>query len=120
MSNPAGQTVCAINSPAVTDPGCVPLNPFGNAPVSAAAQSYVTGQFGMTQYLKEDDALATFGGPMFDLPAGATKFDAAYEYRKDTGQLAPLEDTALGVGPAGTPTPRPTALTRRTSCPPRS
>lgn len=104
VQNGAGQIVCAINNPTVTDPACVPLNPFGNAPVSAAAQSYVSGIFGLTQFEKEDDVLATFGGPVFNLPAGAVKFNTAYEHRSDKANFDPTEDTALGLGPAGSPT----------------
>lgn len=100
----SGQVVCAINSPAVIDPACVPLNPFGNTPVSAAAQRYVSGIFGLTQFEKEDDILATFGGPAFNLPAGPVKFNAAYEHRSDKANFDPTEDTALGLGPAGSPT----------------
>ena len=105
VRNSAGQIVCAINTPTVTDPACVPLNPFGNTPVSRAAQTYVSGLFGLTQYLKEDDLLATLGGPMLNLPGGAAKFDAAYEHRRDSAEFDPLEDTALGLGPSGAPTP---------------
>lgn len=105
VTNAAGQIVCAINSPTVTDPACVPINPFGNAPLTAAQQAYVSGLFGLTQYLKEDDVLATFGGPIVDLPAGAFKFNTAYEHRKESAQFDPLEDTALGLGPSGAPTP---------------
>jgi outer membrane receptor protein involved in Fe transport len=105
VRNSSGQIVCAINNPAVTDPACLPLNPFGNNPVSSAAQTYVSGLFGLTQYLKEDDLLGTFGGPLFNLPAGAAKFDGAYEHRKDSAEFDPLEDTALGLGPSGAPTP---------------
>jgi iron complex outermembrane recepter protein len=105
VRNAAGQIVCAINNPTVTDPACVPLDPFGTAPVSSAAQAYVSGLFGLTQYLKEDDVLATLGGPIVDLPAGELKFDTAYERRTDSANFDPLEDTALGLGPAGAPTP---------------
>jgi outer membrane receptor protein involved in Fe transport len=105
VTNASGQIVCAINNPTVTDPACLPLNPFGNTPVSRATQTYVSGLFGLTQYLKEDDALATIGGPIFNLPAGALKFDAAYEHRRDSAEFDPFEDTALGLGPSGAPTP---------------
>jgi iron complex outermembrane recepter protein len=104
QQNAAGQIVCGINNPTVTDPACVPLNPFGNQPVSAAAQNYVSGLFGLTQYEKEDDVLANIGGPIVNLPGGPIKFNAAYEHRSDEANYDPLEDTALGLGPAGSPT----------------
>jgi outer membrane receptor protein involved in Fe transport len=104
VRNASGQIVCAINDPVVTDPACQPLNPFGSTPLNGAQQTYVSGTFGLTQYLKEDDVLATIGGPMFSVPAGAVKFDAAYEYRNDSANFDPLEDTALGLGPSGSPT----------------
>ena len=104
VRNGSGQIVCAINNPAVTDPACVPLNPFGNVPLSGAAQTYVSGLFGLTQFEKEDDVLATFGGPLFELPAGAVKFNTAYEHRSESADYDPLEDTALGLGPSGSPT----------------
>jgi len=103
--NSAGQIVCGINASAVTDPACVPLDPFGTAPVSAAAQGYVSGLFGLNQFLKEDDVLGTISGPVVAMPAGPLKFDATYERRTDTANFDPLEDTALGLGPGGAPTP---------------
>ena len=106
VTNSAGQIVCAINDPAVTDPACSPLNPFGNTPVSAAAQSYASGLFGLTQFEKEDDLLATLGGPLLDLPAGALQTNLTYEHRADKANYDPLEDTALGLGPSGAPTPQ--------------
>ncbi|HVS77892.1 MAG TPA: TonB-dependent receptor [Steroidobacteraceae bacterium] len=106
VTNAAGQIVCGINNPTVTDPGCVPINPFGNVPLSAAAQAYVSGLFGVTQFDKEDDLLATLGGSLLELPAGAVKFDSTYEHRTDKANYDPLEDTALGLGPSGAPTPR--------------
>jgi iron complex outermembrane receptor protein len=105
VNGPQGTPVCAINNPTVTDAACVPLNPFGNNPVSAAAQSYVSGLFGLTQHEREDDLLANFGGPVFELPGGALKFNAAYEHREESANYDPLLDTALGLGPSGAPTP---------------
>jgi iron complex outermembrane recepter protein len=106
VANGSGQPVCAINTSTITAAACVPLNPFGNNPVSAAAQAYVSGIFGLTQFEKEDDVLATLGGPLVDLPAGALKLAAAFEHRKDSADYDPLPDTALGLGPSGAPTPR--------------
>jgi len=105
VANPQGVPVCAINNPTVTDPNCVPLNPFGNNPVSAAAQNYVSGLFGLTQYEKEDDLLANIGGPVLEMPAGALKFNLAYEHRAESANYDPLLNTALGLGPSGAPTP---------------
>ena len=106
VANGSGQPVCAINVPSVTDAACVPLNPFGNNPVSAAAQAYVSGLFGLTQYEKEDDLLGTLGGPLAALPGGDLKFDAGYEHRSDKANYDPLPDSALGLDPSGAPTPR--------------
>jgi iron complex outermembrane recepter protein len=106
VTNSAGQIVCGVNDPAVTDPACVPINPFGNAPISAAAQAYVSGLYGITQFEKEDDLLATAGGPLLDLPAGALQTNLTYEHRTDKANYDPLEDTALGLGPSGAPTPQ--------------
>jgi iron complex outermembrane recepter protein len=105
VRNSAGQIVCAINNPTVTDPGCVPLNPFGSQPLTGAAQNYVSGIFGQTQHETEDDILATFGGPIVTLPGGALKFNTAFEHRSDAADFDPTEDTSLGLGPSGTPTP---------------
>jgi outer membrane receptor protein involved in Fe transport len=104
VQNSAGQIVCAINRVTVTDPACIPLNPFGSQPVSAAAQNYVSGIFGQTQQEKEDDLLATFGGPVATLPGGAMKFNSTFEHRSDAAQFNPTEDTSLGLGPAEAPT----------------
>ncbi|MGH8320049.1 MAG: TonB-dependent receptor domain-containing protein [Steroidobacteraceae bacterium] len=106
VKNSAGQIVCAINDPTVTDPACVPIDPFGNQLLSSAAQAYVSGLYGLTQYEKEDNVLATLGGPLVDLPAGALKFNTSYERRTDKANYDPLEDTALGLGPSGAPTPQ--------------
>jgi len=104
VRNSAGQIVCAINSPTVTDAACIPLNPFGSQPISGAAQDYVSGVFGQTQHEKEDDVLATFGGPIVTLPGGALKFNSAFEHRADSADFDPTEDTSLGLEPSGTPT----------------
>jgi iron complex outermembrane recepter protein len=105
VTNAAGQIVCGINQTTVTDAACLPIDPFGNRPLTAAQQAYVSGLFGQTEYLKEDDVLATIGGPIVALPAGPLKFDAAYERRSDSANFDELEDTALGLGPSGAPTP---------------
>lgn len=108
VRNSAGQIVCAINATTVTDPRCSPLNPFGVQPITAAQQSYVSGVFGTTQYEKEDDILATFGGPIVTLPGGAAKFNTAFEHRRDAANYDPTLDSSLGLGPAGAPTPQTT------------
>ncbi|EGY01037.1 TonB-dependent receptor [Nitrospirillum viridazoti Y2] len=106
VKNASGTIVCAINADASTandDPGCAPLNPFGTGNVSQAAQAYVTRPSGQDILNTQDDVLATIGSDLFHAPAGAVKFNLAYEYRREKASFSPLaadQDGVLGSGVA--------------------
>ncbi len=100
----AGNVVCAINvdaDPTNDDPACAPLNPFGQGNVSRAAQEYVTTQVGVDYENTQDDFLATIGGDLFRLPAGAVKFSLGYEHRREKAEFTPLEPNRLGLVGSG-------------------
>jgi iron complex outermembrane receptor protein len=105
--NGSNQIVCAINNPVVTDPNCVPLNPFTTSiPTSslAAIQKYDTGIFGQTQKDTEQDYLATIDGPLTTLPGGDLSGSASYEHRIESANFDPTYDTQMGLGPSGATT----------------
>jgi len=100
VRNGAGQIVCAINADATTandDPACAPINPFGVGNVSQEARLYATTLAGSDYLNTQDDLLATFGGDLFDLPAGKVKFSAAYEHREEKAKFAPFTANQRGL-----------------------
>ncbi|MBH0114529.1 TonB-dependent receptor [Novosphingobium sp. YJ-S2-02] len=100
-----GQIVCGINADADLtndDPSCAPINPFGNGNVSAAAQDYVSVRAGLDYTNEQVDLLATFGGDLFYLPAGAAKFSVAYEHRDEQVSYTPLAANQQGLFGGGT------------------
>ena len=105
--NPQGQIVCGINADANAandDPNCAPINPFGNGNVSQAARLYATTPIGQDYLNTQDDFLATLGGDLFNLPAGAVKFSAAYEHREEKAKFVPLTANQRGLVGSQVPT----------------
>jgi iron complex outermembrane receptor protein len=95
-----GQIVCAINADAITtndDPACIPINPFGNTPVTAAQSAYISALTGSRNRNTQDDFLATLGGELFKIPAGRIKFSLAYEHREEKAEFIPFEADRLGL-----------------------
>jgi iron complex outermembrane receptor protein len=106
VRNGAGAIVCGINADAITsndDAACAPLNPFGVGNISSAARNYVTLETGQRYYNTQDDFLATIGGDAFNLPAGAVKFSAAYEYRREEAKFTPYAAAQAGLVDSGVP-----------------
>lgn len=68
------------------DPGCVPINLFGEGAPSADALNYVLGTSIAHFHTKEDVASATISGAPFDLPGGAFDVAAGIEYRRESGR----------------------------------
>jgi outer membrane receptor protein involved in Fe transport len=102
----ASPTVCAINAdadPTNDDPACAPINPFGDGNVSPEARAYISARTGQDYVNKQTDFLATLGGELFNLPAGAVKFSAAYEHRAESVRFDPLDATRLGLTGVGLP-----------------
>lgn len=103
--NSGGQTVCGINADGISsndDAACVPINIFGNGTVTDAMRDYVAIRTGQTYDNTQDNFLATIGGTMFDLPAGAASFSLAYEYRSEEANFTPSESRQLGLTGSGT------------------
>jgi outer membrane receptor protein involved in Fe transport len=101
--NAQGQIVCAINAVTVTDPGCAPINPFGTATTSAGATAYVSVPFGSSYENQQNDFLATLGGDIFKVPAGALKFSVAYEHRAESQVFRPNAAELQGLTGSGVP-----------------
>jgi outer membrane receptor protein involved in Fe transport len=79
--SPTGQIVCRSTLTSPTN-GCVPVNVFGNNPVSSAALNYVTGTNSSVQIFHEYVAAGSIAGKPFALWAGDVGFAAGVEYRK--------------------------------------
>ena len=82
--NPGGGYAGA--SPALAN-GCVPLNPFGNGAISAAARAYAFGNLVENLRYAQTDANINASGELFDgVGAGAFTAAVGYEYRQEVGQ----------------------------------
>lgn len=75
---------------------CRPLNPFGDNNMSAESKAYVTSPTIFRNVSQQTFLQATFGGGLFDLPAGALLFNAAGEYRRDEADFSSNELNILG------------------------
>lgn len=105
--NTGGQAVCAINADASTtndDAACVPINIFGTGTITDEMRAYVAVPVGERFENTQDDILATIGGEMFTLPAGAASFSLAYEYRREKAEFNPFDANQRGLTGSGTPT----------------
>jgi iron complex outermembrane recepter protein len=105
VRNTAGQIVCAVNADADAtndDAACVPINPFGNGNVGAAAASYLSTLVGTDYTNKQTDLLATLGGNVMTLPGGDAKFSVAYEHRAEDAEFVPLPANQQGLFDVGT------------------
>jgi len=82
--NPGGGYAGA--NPALAN-GCVPLNPFGNGAISAAARAYAFGNLVENLRYAQTDANINASGELFDgIGAGAFTAAVGYEYRQEVGQ----------------------------------
>lgn len=107
VRNGAGAIVCAVNANASTaddDAACVPINPFGVGNVTQDARLYATAQTGEDYLNTQDDYLATLGGDLFELPAGAVKFSVAYEHRREEAKFTPFAADQQGILGSQVPT----------------
>lgn len=90
VRNPAGQIVCSINNDAITtndDPGCAPLNVFGNGAPSRAALDYILADTTRKQNADQMNAIAYVSGDLeklFTLPGGPIGFVVGGEWRSET------------------------------------
>jgi outer membrane receptor protein involved in Fe transport len=111
VRNSAGQIVCAINVPAVTDPNCQPLNIFGTDPIPAATEAYLYGRTGnnVSRVLgnvknKFDNILLNTNGDLVRLPGGQAKFSLTYEHRSASANFDTLPGDQAGIFFTGFPT----------------
>ena len=92
-TNAAGQIVCAgtpVNGPTTTASStCAPLNIFGNGSPSLAAQQYITHLAKVDSFNTQRDTNAFIGGDILKVPAGAWKFSAGYENRRESADFSP-------------------------------
>jgi iron complex outermembrane receptor protein len=97
VRNSSGQIVCAINAVTVTDPACVPINPFaGYAQQNPKALSYATLVSGDNDFNLQTDFLLTLGGDLIRLPGGMLRFSTAYEHRYESARFKPFLVDELG------------------------
>lgn len=83
VRNASGQIVCRST---LTNPtnGCVPLNPFGTAPASAATIQYTNGLSIQHIKLKQNVASGQINGEPFSTWAGPVSIAAGVEYRTES------------------------------------
>jgi iron complex outermembrane recepter protein len=66
--------------------GCVPVNPFGNQPLSAQQQAYMFGNLVEQLRYQQTDANINASGELFDgIGAGAFTAAVGYEFRREIG-----------------------------------
>lgn len=91
VRNGAGDIVCRINQTTVTDPGCAPLNLFGEGNASQAALDYIRTTSYRTGKATQFDVNANVVGDssqLFELPGGPVRFAIGAEYRRETARYA--------------------------------
>lgn len=84
----------------VADPGCVPLNLFGEGRPSQAARDYVTGITITDSVLQQRVFNANVGGTAFELPTGPLDFNLGFEHRVEKGSFEPNDFQVRGLGRA--------------------
>ncbi|UVO54071.1 TonB-dependent receptor domain-containing protein [Sphingomonas sp. SUN039] len=100
--NAAGQIVCRINAVTVTDPACVPYNPFGSGASTnlEAVRNYVNVNSQFRDTASELVISANLGGDLsqlFELPGGPIGFAIGGEYREERASRAVDDNTSLGL-----------------------
>ncbi len=99
---PDGSIVCRITltNPGL-QPGCVPINIFGNGSPSQAAYAYVsqTSRYRVRQSM--DILSANISGDAFSLPAGPVSVAAGAEYRKQSLLQTSNSDPSHGIDLTG-------------------
>ncbi len=77
---------------------CVPLNLFGDGGVTQAAIDYVTAPSNNDNKSQQFYGAASFGGELFQLPAGPMLFNSQFEWRRETNTFDPGPVFGLGLG----------------------
>lgn len=85
VRDPAGNIVCRITltNPGL-NPGCVPINIFGDGSVTKLQNDYVMGTSQYQIRNKMDIVAGEVSGALFTLPAGEVAFAAGGEWRKQS------------------------------------
>ena len=65
------------------------FNPFGNQPLSVACQAYLQRTITSSTDVKQTIVEGTFTGSLFSLPAGAIRFAAGADYRRNSYAFQP-------------------------------
>ncbi|HEY6927057.1 MAG TPA: Plug domain-containing protein, partial [Steroidobacteraceae bacterium] len=79
--------------------GCVPINPFGNQPLTAAQKGYVFGNLlEQLRYAQTDVNLNTSGEYFKGIGAGAWSAAVGYEYRQEVGANIDQPGIPLYIG----------------------
>jgi iron complex outermembrane recepter protein len=81
--NPANNQIVCRSTLQGLDPGCVPINLFGEGSPSQEALSWINGSAVQVLKLKQDVASLTLRGGLFDVPAGRVQLATGVEYRRE-------------------------------------
>jgi outer membrane receptor protein involved in Fe transport len=87
LTNPLASYAGALAAnPAIAN-GCVPIDPFGNQPLTQAQKAYAFGNLVELLRYQQTDANINTSGELFDgIGAGAWTAAAGYEFRQETGR----------------------------------
>jgi outer membrane receptor protein involved in Fe transport len=99
--NSAGELVERLYTPTITQDminGCKPLNPFGYNNMSQASKDYVAQQVLFRNTGEQTLITASFGGALFDLPAGELSVSLNGEYRRDALRFESSLGNQMGRG----------------------
>lgn len=96
-----GQSVCAVNAVTVTNPGCVPWNPFGWNQNSAAAAAFIKGNSTLNQRTQQTVATSEISGEPFHDWAGAISVASGVEWREEAVEGTPNALSLLNAYTAG-------------------
>ncbi len=83
VRNSSGQIVCRVNLATISDPGCIPYNPFGIGVNAGPVLEYVTGTSQLRQQIDQKVAVASIQGEPFSTWAGPVSVVFGAEYRRE-------------------------------------
>ncbi|HUD92940.1 TonB-dependent receptor [Sphingobium sp.] len=84
VRNGSNQIICRVNQVTVTDPSCVPFNPFGIGVNTPAALNYVSGTSSLRQRIEQKVVAGTVQGEPFSTWAGPVSLAIGGEYREES------------------------------------
>jgi outer membrane receptor protein involved in Fe transport len=93
----AGRVLVGGEGP-IADPGCVPLDIFGEGRPSAAALAYVSSVQTAEAEVEQQVFNANIGSQLFDLWGGPVEYNLGYERRRESGAFSPDAYLAAGLG----------------------